>query len=209
MVAPRKTYEFSKPFLDFLFAGILVVVLSPILATVAVFVVATLGRPVIFAQQRLGLHGKPFTIYKFRTMREGGGGADFSDDANRFVPAGRLLRSLSLDELPQLWNVLRGDMSFIGPRPLLVEYLPLSTHEQARRMDVKPGMSGLAQVLGGNSLEWEERFRLDLEYVGSFGPRGDLVILLKTVAVLLRAGRRPRKGGLSSQPFTPRGSAGS
>lgn len=178
------------------FAGILLVVLKPVVVAEAVFVAATLGRPIIFAQRRAGQHEKIFTLYKFRSMREGGGEADLADNASRHVPAGKLLRSLSPGKPPHLWNALKGDMSFVGPRPPLVEYLPLYTLEQARRMAVKPGMSGSGQVLGGASLEWEERFWLDLEYVGSFDPRGGITVLVREVAVLLRAGRRPRKGGL-------------
>lgn len=209
MIAPKGFYDFVKVFLDRFFAGALLIVLTPVIGAVALFVLATLGRPIIFSQLRLGRHGTPFTIYKFRTMRESVGEVDLDDDVKRHTPAGRLLRSLSLDELPQLWNVLRGDMSFVGPRPLLVEYLQFYSPLQARRMDVKPGMSGLAQVMGGNSLAWEERFRLDLQYVSSFSFRNDTVIVLKTVALLLKAILQPWKGGQSSQPFTPAGNTGS
>jgi lipopolysaccharide/colanic/teichoic acid biosynthesis glycosyltransferase len=209
MAAPNKRYDFVKAFLDRLSAGILLVLAGPVMMVVAIFVAATLGRPIVFAQQRLGLRGRVFTIYKFRTMLEGGGDSGLADDANRHTSAGTLLRSLSLDELPQLWNVVKGDMSFIGPRPLLVEYLSLYAPAQARRMEVKPGITGLSQVLGGNSLSWEERFRLDLEYVDSYGLRRDIVILLKTGVVLTKAALRLRKGSHSSQPFTGRAGSGS
>lgn len=202
MVAPKKTYDFVKAFFDFLFAGIFLVVLSPVLVAVAVFVVATLGRPIIFAQQRLGLHRKPFTIYKFRTMREGGGEAGLSDGASRHVPAGRFLRNLSLDELPQLLNVLKGHMSFVGPRPLLVEYLPLYSPEQARRMEVKPGITGLAQVEGRNSLSWPEKFALDVKYVEKKGFPLDVLVVVKSLRVVAQGnGVNPRNQSVVS-PFS-------
>lgn len=202
MVGPTKTYDFVKAFLDFLFAGILLVVLSPVLALLALFVLVTMGRPIIFAQQRLGQHGKPFTIYKFRTMREGVEVAGVADDASRQVPAGKLLRKLSLDELPQLWNVLRGDMSIIGPRPLLVEYLPLYTPAQARRMEVKPGITGLAQVEGRNSLSWPEKFALDVKYVEKRGFPLDFLVVVKSLLVVAqRNGVNPRNQSAVS-PFT-------
>lgn len=210
MVAPKKTYDFVKAVLDFLFAGILLVVLSPVLVAEALFVVATLGRPIIFAQQRLGLRGKSFTMYKFRTMREGGEEAGLADDSNRHVPAGRLLRNLSMDELPQLWNVFKGDMSFVGPRPLLVEYLPLYSPEQARRMEVKPGITGLAQVEGRNSLSWPEKFALDVKYVEKKGFPLDVLVVVKSLFVVAqRNGVDPRNqsvvtpfSGQASEPGT-------
>jgi lipopolysaccharide/colanic/teichoic acid biosynthesis glycosyltransferase len=186
-------YDALKRVLDFSFAGVLVVLLSPILLITALFVLVFLGRPVIFRQPRLGLRGKPFIIYKFRTMLKNDGSEEPGGDATRHVPAGRFLRALSLDELPQLWNVLKGDMSFVGPRPLLVEYLPLYTPEQARRMEVRPGITGLAQAEGRNSLSWEEKFALDLKYVDDRSLSLDTFIVAKSLLVIVRMeGVNPR-----------------
>jgi len=148
----------------------------------ALLVRATLGSPVLFRQSRPGKHGKTFTILKFRTMRIGGIG---DDDAGRLTRIGRRLRSLSLDELPELWNVFRGDMSLVGPRPLLMQYLDRYTPEQARRHEVKPGITGLAQVSGRNGLSWEEKFRLDVWYVDHCSFALDMKILAKTVWKLI------------------------
>ena len=197
-------YDALKRVLDFSFAGVLVVLLSPILLITALFVLVFLGRPVIFRQPRLGLRGKPFIIYKFRTMLENNGHEERGNDATSHVPAGRFLRALSLDELPQLWNVLKGDMSFVGPRPLLVEYLPLYTPEQARRMEVRPGITGLAQAEGRNSLSWEEKFALDLKYVDDRGLSLDTFIAVKSLLVIVRMeGVNPRNQEVVP-PFTGR-----
>ena len=156
----------------------------PLLAALALLVRATLGRPVLFRQRRPGLHGRPFALVKFRTMREGAG-----PDAERLTALGRFLRSTSLDELPELWNVLRGDMSLVGPRPLLMHYLERYTPEQRRRQEVKPGITGWAQVNGRNALTWEERFALDVWYVDHWSLSLDLRILARTVrATLARRG---------------------
>ena len=165
----------------------------PLLAIVALAVLATLGRPVLFAQQRPGLHGRSFRLVKFRTMKPPAtsGGRTLSD-AERLTRFGRFLRSTSLDELPELWNVLKGDMSLVGPRPLLMEYLPLYTPEQARRHEVRPGITGWAQVNGRNSLSWEEKFQLDVWYVENRSVGLDLRILLATVwRVFRREGVTP------------------
>jgi lipopolysaccharide/colanic/teichoic acid biosynthesis glycosyltransferase len=156
------------------------VLLSPVIAVVALLVRVALGRPVLFRQRRPGLGGRPFTLYKFRTMRPAADPASTREE-DRITRVGALLRSTSLDELPELWNVLRGDMSLVGPRPLLLEYLPLYTPEQARRHEVRPGITGWAQVNGRNAISWEEKFRLDVWYVDhrSFGL--DLRILLRTI----------------------------
>lgn len=149
-----------------------------------------LGSPVLFAQVRPGLHGRPFRMVKFRTMTDArGADGALLPDAQRLTTLGRWLRSTSLDELPELWNVLRGDMSLVGPRPLLMEYLPLYTPEQARRHDVRPGITGWAQVNGRNALSWEDRFRLDVWYVDNHTLGLDLRILALTVRkVLVREG---------------------
>ena len=153
----------------------------PLAAAVALAVRVALGRPVLFHDLRAGLGGRQFRLVKFRTMRVGPG-----TDAERLTPFGRFLRASSLDELPELWNVLKGDMSLVGPRPLPVRYLPRYTAEQGRRHEVRPGITGRAQVNGRNALEWEEKFRLDVEYVDNRSPWLDLRILLMTAWQLLR-----------------------
>jgi lipopolysaccharide/colanic/teichoic acid biosynthesis glycosyltransferase len=158
----------------------------PLLAVVALLVRVTMGSPVLFRHTRTGLRGRLFTLYKFRTMRAGAPG---EPDEARLTRVGRLIRSLSLDELPQLWNVLRGDMSMVGPRPLLPEYLDRYTREQARRHEVRPGITGLAQVNGRNALTWPEKFALDVWYVDHRSVGLDARIVLRTIgAVLGRAG---------------------
>ena len=162
------------------------VILSPVLLAVAVALWATIGRPVIFSQQRPGLQARPFTIHKFRTMTVAEPGNDDQRDAQRMTSTGNLLRSTSLDELPELFNVLRGDMSLVGPRPLLMEYLPLYSAEQARRHDVRPGITGWAQVKGRNALSWDEKFQLDVWYVDNRSFWLDLKILWLTIAKVIR-----------------------
>ena len=150
----------------------------------------SLGRPVFFRQLRPGLHGLPFQMIKFRTMTDAcGPSGQLLPDSDRLTPFGRFLRSSSLDELPELWNVLKGDMSLVGPRPLLMEYLPLYSPEQARRHEVRPGITGWAQVNGRNALSWEEKFKLDVWYVDHHSLRLDIKILWLTVRkVLVREG---------------------
>jgi lipopolysaccharide/colanic/teichoic acid biosynthesis glycosyltransferase len=154
------------------------VVLAPLFLAVALLVRLKLGSPVLFAQPRPGLRGRIFTMWKFRTMLNlaEGGGAPLSD-AERLTPFGRALRSSSLDELPELWNVLRGEMSIVGPRPLLVDYLPRYSVEEARRHEVRPGITGWAQVNGRNAITWEEKFRLDVWYVDNRSILLDLKIV--------------------------------
>lgn len=165
-------------------AALALVVAAVPMAVIAVAVRVTMGRPVLFRQIRPGLHGRLFGLMKFRTMRDGPG-----DDAERITRLGHLLRRTSLDELPELWNVLRGDMSLVGPRPLLPVYLERYSPEQARRHEVRPGITGLAQVNGRNALDWPERFRLDVRYVDTWTLAGDLRILVRTVrSVLSREG---------------------
>jgi lipopolysaccharide/colanic/teichoic acid biosynthesis glycosyltransferase len=175
---------------DILASALGLLVALPFLAIVALLVRTQLGSPVFFRQKRPGLHGEIFEIVKFRTMTsERGPDGALLPDADRLRPIGRFLRSTSLDELPELWNVLCGDMSLVGPRPLLVEYLPLYNARQARRHEVRPGITGLAQVSGRNAISWEQKFELDVEYVQTRSFLLDLKILFKTAkAVLVREG---------------------
>jgi lipopolysaccharide/colanic/teichoic acid biosynthesis glycosyltransferase len=176
-----------KRLLDLIGGATGALVLAPIIAGVAVVVRVTMGSPVIFRQVRPGTGGVPFVLYKFRTMVVGGEGE--VTDGERFTPAGQLLRSTSLDELPELWNVLKGDMSLVGPRPLLMEYVPLYSAEQARRHEVSPGITGLAQVMGRNDTTWERRLALDVWYVDHQSIWLDLRILAMTlVKVVSRTG---------------------
>jgi lipopolysaccharide/colanic/teichoic acid biosynthesis glycosyltransferase len=176
-----------KRLIDFCAALVLLVLLSPVIAIVAFRVRLDVGAPVLFRQERPGLKGRPFTLYKFRTMR-GAHSGEFSGgtDEQRLTSFGRWLRASSLDELPELWNVLRGDMSLVGPRPLLMRYLPLYTAEQMRRHEVRPGLTGWAQVNGRNALNWEDKFRLDVWYVDHRSFALDLKILLMTVAAVFK-----------------------
>ena len=167
----------------------LILLASPLLALVWL-VRRHLGTPVFFTQVRAGIHGKPFKMFKFRTMtNERGPNGDLLPDAQRLSPFGRWLRATSLDELPEIWNVIKGEMSFVGPRPLLMEYLPLYSTEQARRHEVRPGITGWAQVNGRNAISWEEKFELDVWYVDNRSLWLDITILWLTVKkVLLRDG---------------------
>ena len=188
---------------DFCVALTLLCVTFPVMAGVALFIRSRLGSPVLFRQQRPGLHAQPFTLYKFRTMsdRRDGDGALLADE-QRLAAPGTMLRRLSLDELPQLFNVLKGDMSLVGPRPLLMEYLPLYTPEQARRHAVRPGVTGWAQVNGRNALDWEERFRLDVWYVDHRSFPLDLRILWLTLLRVLRADGISEPGAATMTKFT-------
>lgn len=179
-----------KRIFDILASGIGLLLLSPFIAIIAWQIKRKLGSPVLFRQQRPGLNGKPFTMIKFRTMRDA-----FDKDGNplpnseRMTSFGNLLRSTSLDELPELWNVLKGEMSLVGPRPLLMEYLPLYNKEQAKRHDVRPGVTGWAQVNGRNAISWEEKFELDVWYVNNQSFLLDIKILFLTIKkVFIRDG---------------------
>jgi lipopolysaccharide/colanic/teichoic acid biosynthesis glycosyltransferase len=176
----------AKRAMDLLLAGLLVIVTSPLLAVIAVAVRIALGSPVLFRQLRPGLDGRPFELLKFRTMRDvrGPDGA-MRPDAERITRLGRWLRKTSLDELPELLNVLKGDMSLVGPRPLLMQYLSRYTPRQARRHELRPGITGLAQVSGRNQLSWEERFDLDVWYIDHWSLWLDLRILLRTMRTVI------------------------
>jgi lipopolysaccharide/colanic/teichoic acid biosynthesis glycosyltransferase len=186
---------------DLAAAAILLALLAPLIAVVALLVRMKMGGPVVFAQSRPGKGGALFTVYKFRTMLPDDGRAPLSD-AERLTPLGRTLRRYSLDELPQLWNVLRGDMSFVGPRPLLPEYLPLYSPQQARRHEVKPGITGWAQVNGRNAQSWEERLRLDAWYVEHRSFALDLRILWLTVRKVISAEGLAQPGHATMPRFT-------
>lgn len=172
---------FKRP-MDFVLSLTAIVVLSPVFIVTALLVKAKLGSPVLFKQNRPGLNGKIFTMYKFRTMTDhtDESGAPLPDDI-RLTNFGKMLRATSLDELPELFNILKGDMSIIGPRPLLVEYLAHYNEEQKRRHEVRPGLSGYAQVNGRNSISWEDKFKLDVLYVDNVTFIGDWMIILKTL----------------------------
>lgn len=179
-----------KRLMDILVALTALILLSPLLLGIALVVRRNLGAPVLFRQTRPGRHGRPFQMIKFRTMRDGEDAQGRPlPDAERLTPFGEKLRATSLDELPELWNVLKGDMSLVGPRPLLMEYLPLYDAEQFRRHEVRPGVTGWAQVNGRNALSWEEKFALDVWYVDHRSLWLDLKILAMTVAkVVAREG---------------------
>jgi len=172
---------FGKRLFDLVFSFFALVILLPIMLAMAIFVRLFLGTPILFKQQRPGYKGRPFFIYKFRSMRDAvGRDGTPLPDSERLTRFGRLLRSLSLDELPEIFNILRGEMSFVGPRPLLMEYLPLYSPEQARRHDVVPGLTGWAQVNGRNALDWPTRFNLDVWYVDNWSFWLDVKIILMT-----------------------------
>jgi len=187
-------YRIIKRLSDVIGASMALVLLMPLLLVVALGVRYWLGSPILFVQTRPGLGQRPFRMYKFRTMTDerNAHGQLLSDEA-RLHPFGRFLRSSSLDELPELLNVLRGDMSLVGPRPLLVQYLPLYSTEQLRRHEVRPGITGWAQINGRNALSWEKKFELDVWYVDHYGPLLDVRILFLTVLRVLR------RDGISSQ----------
>lgn len=179
-----------KRLFDVVAASLGLLLLSPVIAVVAYMIRRRLGSPVLFRQVRPGMNGKPFEMVKFRTMRDAvDAHGNALPDAQRMTPFGSFLRSSSLDELPELWNVIKGDMSLVGPRPLLMEYLPLYNAEQLRRHDVRPGVTGWAQINGRNALTWEEKFKLDTWYVDHRSFWLDLKIIFLTVRkVLVRDG---------------------
>lgn len=193
--SPKSFYEkYLKRLQDFCCALAAIIVLSPVMLITAILVRTKLGSPIIFKQERPGLNGKIFTLYKFRTMtdkRDENG--ELLPDAVRLTKFGKMLRSTSLDELPELFNILNGDMSVVGPRPLLVEYLPRYNAYQARRHEVRPGFTGLAQVNGRNSITWEEKFDWDVQYVDHITFIEDWKIILKTVGTVLK------REGISSE----------
>lgn len=174
-----------KRLLDIIIASIALILLSPLYFYVAHKVKKNLGSPVLFRQVRPGLHGKPFEMIKFRSMKDAvDAQGNPLPDSERLTPFGKMLRSSSLDEMPELWNVIKGDMSIVGPRPLLMEYLPLYNQEQAKRHLVRPGMTGHAQVNGRNAIGWEEKFTMDTWYAENHSIWLDFKIMLKTIKVV-------------------------
>ena len=207
---PPVATSVAKRAFDVALAALALVVLSPVLLVTAVLVRRKLGAPVLFRQTRPGLLGEPFEILKFRTMTDAvGPDGELLPDEERLTPFGQLLRSTSLDELPELINVIRGEMSLVGPRPLIMRYLERYTPEQARRNLARPGITGLAQVRGRNALSWEERFALDVRYVDGWSLGLDLRILAETVVAVLRRDGISAEGHATApefmgEPGTPR-----
>jgi sugar transferase EpsL len=192
-----------KRIFDIVSATTLVIALSPVLIGAAFLIRLVMGRPILFRQVRPGRNGVPFVLYKFRTMREArdARGEPLPDSA-RLTGLGNILRRSSVDELPQLLNVIQGHMSLVGPRPLLMEYLPLYTDEQMRRHDVRPGITGWAQINGRNDLSWEEKFALDIWYVDNWSMRLDLIILARSVSKVLHGSGVSRLGHATTEKFT-------
>src|SRR6185503_630934 len=189
-----------KRLMDVMGAGLALVTLAPLMAVTAFVVWLTMGRPLFFRQQRPGFHGRAFVLLKFRTMRHGAG-----DDSQRLTATGRLLRSLSVDELPQFWNVLKGDMSLVGPRPLLMEYLDRYTPEQARRHEVRPGLTGWTAVNGRNALSWDQKFALDVWYVDHWSLALDCQILFRTIRAVFSRSGVSQQGHATMPEFRGRG----
>jgi lipopolysaccharide/colanic/teichoic acid biosynthesis glycosyltransferase len=188
---------------DLAVAVVAVILLLPLLLTLIALVRLTLGAPIFFIQKRPGRHGRAFRLIKLRTMTvEKGAAGSVMPDAARLTAFGRFLRSTSLDELPELWNVITGDMSLVGPRPLLMEYLPLYTAEQRRRHEVRPGITGWAQVNGRNAISWEEKFALDVWYVDHRSFALDVTILIRTFASVVRREGIVAAGDVSMPKFT-------
>lgn len=186
--------NYLKRVMDFILSLLAIIVLSPVLLVVAVLVRTKLGSPVLFTQERPGKDEKIFKLYKFRTMTdEKDENGNLLPDEVRLTKFGKMLRSTSLDELPELFNILKGDMSIVGPRPLLVRYLPRYSAEQRRRHEVRPGLSGLAQVNGRNAISWEDKFRYDVEYVDNVTFIGDCKIIFQTIWNVLK------RDGISSE----------
>jgi len=197
--AHRTSYDRTKRLLDILLASLALLAFAPVLLAVSTLIAVAEGRPVLFRQTRAGRHGTPFELRKFRTMAPICPGR--VSDADRLTRLGSWLRATSLDELPSLWNVLRGEMSLVGPRPLIMRYLPRYTPEQARRHEVRPGLTGLAQVRGRNSLSWECKFAYDVQYVDARSLLLDLRILAETVATVLRREGITADGHTTSPEF--------
>lgn len=195
--------KYIKRILDIIISMLAMIILSPLYLVVAVLVRIKLGAPVIFAQQRPGKDEKIFKLYKFRTMTDARDeNGELLPDEKRMTTFGRFLRSTSLDELPELWNIFIGQMSLVGPRPLLVKYLPLYNEQQKKRHNVRPGLTGLAQVNGRNAISWEERFELDVEYVQNVSFVTDLKILFKTISTVFKREGIQSENSATMEAFT-------
>lgn len=193
----------AKRIIDVVCSSLLLLLFSPVIIVLAILIRWVIGKPVIFKQARPGLHAKLFTMYKFRTMKDVyDGDGNLLPDGERLTKFGGTLRKYSLDELPQLFSVLKGDMSLVGPRPLLVEYLPLYSKEQARRHEVKPGITGWAQINGRNAISWEEKFKLDVWYVDHQSLQLDLKILYKTFKKVLYKEDINKSGHATMEKFS-------
>jgi lipopolysaccharide/colanic/teichoic acid biosynthesis glycosyltransferase len=198
-------YDVLKRSIDIAVSSVVLVITLPLQAVIGIAIALKLGRPVLFRQPRPGKHGKSFELVKFRTMKLPDPQRGIISDEDRMTPLGHKLRSTSLDELPTLWNVLRGDMSLVGPRPLLMSYLDRYSTFQARRHEVRPGVTGLAQVNGRNAVNWDDRFRLDVEYVDRRSLLLDLRILVQTVSAVLRRDGIAADGHVTMPEFQRRG----
>ncbi|WP_419224970.1 sugar transferase [Acinetobacter sp. A2] len=192
-----------KRIIDITIASTALILLSPVYLIVAHKVKKNLGSPVLFRQVRPGLHGKPFEMIKFRTMKDAlDAEGNPLPDSERLTPFGKMLRATSLDEMPELWNVIKGDMSIVGPRPLLMEYLPLYNSEQAKRHNVRPGITGYAQVNGRNAISWEKKFELDTWYVENQSLWLDFKIMLKTIKKVIAKDDISAEGEATMSKFT-------
>lgn len=194
--------HFSKRLFDIIFSLLAIIILSPILLLTSILVRILIGTPILFTQQRPGYKGRPFLIYKFRTMTNRlDSSGNLLPDAERLTPFGHFLRNLSLDEWPELLNILRGEMSFVGPRPLLMQYLPLYSPEQARRHDVIPGLTGWAQVNGRNTITWPDKFKYDVWYVDHWSFWLDIKIIFMTVIKVFKREGISQEGQATTEYF--------
>jgi undecaprenyl phosphate N,N'-diacetylbacillosamine 1-phosphate transferase len=204
MKAKKNIYKnYIKRPMDFLLSLLAIIILSPVFVIIGILVKIKLGSPIIYKQKRPGLNEKIFTLFKFRTMTdERDGKGNLLPDGMRLTKFGKFLRSTSLDELPELFNIVRGDMGIVGPRPLLVQYLPLYNEHQRRRHEVRPGLTGLAQINGRNTLTWKDKFEYDVKYVDTITFFGDIIIILKTLKkVIIREGISSNSAP-TMEPFT-------
>jgi lipopolysaccharide/colanic/teichoic acid biosynthesis glycosyltransferase len=199
----QKLYiKVGKRIFDIFLALFLFIFMSPIFVIVGFLIFIFMGRPIIFKQERPGLNGKLFTIFKFRTMNNSSSeNGVLAQDSERITYLGKVLRSSSIDELPEIWNILTGKMSFVGPRPLLVEYLNIYSAQQSRRHEVKPGLTGWAQINGRNNISWEDKFNLDIWYVDNVSFMLDLKILLKTITYIIKKEGVTSKNHVTSPKF--------
>lgn len=204
MMRKKTFYQlFGKRILDILLSGIALIVLSPIILIVGILVRIKLGSPIIFKQERPGKSEKIFSMYKFRTMTdERDHNGEYLPDEIRLTKFGKMLRATSLDELPELWNILKGDMSIVGPRPLLVEYLPLYSEKQRKRHNVRPGLTGLAQVNGRNAISWQEKFEYDYLYIEDYSFTKDINIIWHTIKKVLQHDGITSNSSVTNEKFT-------